>query len=212
MDEVIYADFTSPAAYLAGLRLDALAAAGEPVPDWRPVAWHPRLPRTGLSLDTEGRANQQRAVERVRSLTDPREEFPASAPGFLPHPDGPISAYAEAYLAGVGPEVRRLLLQAYWVEHRDIGNPEVLRRLLAPALKSGHSRTDAVRNFGYAVSPARMPLSTLAFHLMRDWQQAWQALGTHPDVTLVAPGRPALTGAAALDALGVVGAPQTVSA
>lgn len=201
MDEVIYADFTSPTAYLASLRVDALEADGEPIPDWRPVAWHPRLPRTGLRLDPAGTANQERAVEAARTMTDPREEFPAAAPGFLPHPDGPVSAYAEAYLAGVAPEVRRQLMHAYWVDHQDIGNPEVLRRLLAPTLRSGHSRTDAVRNFGYAVSPARMPLSNLAFQLMRDWQQAWQALGTEPALTLVARGRDALTGRAVLDRL-----------
>lgn len=212
MDEVLYADFTSPIAYLASLRMDALAADGQPVPDWRPIALHPRLPRTRLPLAADGKGNQQRAVEAARALTDPREDFPASAPGFLPHPDGAISAYAEAYLAGVAPAVRRLLMHAYWVDHKDIGSPEVLRRLLAATLKSGHSRTDAVRNFGYAVSPARMPLSNLAFQLMRDWQQAWQALGTQPGLTMAVPGRPALVGAAVLDRLGAVHVLSTAEA
>src|SRR5690606_37293450 len=115
----IYADFTDPWAYLASRRLDRLAEAGAEVPDWRAVAHRHGLPQVTLRLDAVAQANRQAELDRVRELLGPDEELPGRAPALLPHPDAPVAAYAEAYAHGYGPQVRRLLFEAYWVEGQD---------------------------------------------------------------------------------------------
>jgi hypothetical protein len=184
MSDRIYADFTDPLAYLASRRLDRIGTAGRPAPDWRAVSHRHGLPRVTLRLGAEGLAHREAELDRVRGLLHPGEELPGRAPGLLPHPDAPVAAYAEAYCAGHGTEVRRALFEAYWVDGQDIGDPEVLRRLLPPVVARRPYTGDPLHDFGYAVSPARIPLTAAAAHRVRDWQAEWLLLGTPVTFTL----------------------------
>lgn len=207
MSAVVYADFSCPACYLASLRVDRLLAAGLPTPDWRAVEHRPRLPLTGLPLTTTVRTARDRALDRVRLLADPGESLPARAPDRLPHTGSAVAAYAEAYGVGAADLVRPLLFHAYWEEGRDIGDPEVLRRLLPSALARGSITGDPVRGFGYAVTSQHGPVTTAAYRRIRQWQQDWLALGAEVALT-VATDTGVLTASAALDALRPSTAPE----
>lgn len=211
MSGTIYADFTCPASYLASLRVDRLMASGAPVPDWRAVAHRPRLPLAGLQLQTSARSTRAAAVARVRTLLEDGEDFPASVPGFLPHPSAPVAAYAEAYGAGVADLVRPLLFHAYWVDGKDIGDPEVLRKLLPPAFAEGRRTSDPVRDFGYAVTPLHSPLTTAAYRRVRQWQAEWLVLAGDVALTLTT-GVDTLVGAAVLRRLSGTRIPRTADA
>lgn len=184
MTDRIYADFTDPLAYLASRRVDQLAEAGGQPPDWRAVAHRHGLPQVSLRLDATARATRQAELERVRGLLLPGEDLPGRAPEVLPHPDAPVAAYAEAYGAGYGPEVRRALFQAYWVDGADIGDPEVLRRLLPQVISRRMYLGSPLKDFGYAVAPSRTPLTTWSAHRIRDWQAEWLRLGTPVTLTV----------------------------
>src|SRR6476469_9925423 len=151
MSLVVYADFGSPACYLASRRVDALRAAGVPV-DWRAVEADPRLPVGGGRTDVAHRDTVDREFESLDRLLLPGEELPRSTPIFRPNTRGAVSGYAEAYGAGVADDVRRLLFAAYWMRGADIGSPEMLRRLLAGPVLRGHSTSVPLSEFGYVVS------------------------------------------------------------
>jgi len=119
MSLVVYADFGSPACYLASQRTDALTAAGVPV-DWRAVETDPRLPVGGRRVDKVDGDRLERELQSLASLVLPGEEVPQSLPGFRPNTRGAVSGYAEAYVAGVADDVRRLLFDAYWMRGADI--------------------------------------------------------------------------------------------
>ncbi len=195
--DVIYADFTCPTCYLASLRVDRLLAAKLPAPDWRAVEHRPRLPFSGLRLDAAAHARRDRDLDAVRRLLRPGENLPTSAPAHLPNAASAIAAYAEAYEAGVADLVRPLLFRAYWIDGRDIGDPEVLRRLLPDAFRQGRHTSDPIRDFGYAVTSQHAPITYSAARRMREWEQDWLVLGTRVDLTLVTGGAP-LTGDEAL--------------
>ena len=193
----VYADFTCPACYLASLHQDRLVAAGLPAPDWRAVEHRPRLPFTGVRLDAAARATRDRELDDIRALAWPGEALPAHAPRLLPHTGAAVAAYAEAYGAGVADLVRPLLFSAFWIDGQDIGDPEVLRRLLPGAFRRGRRTSDPIRDFGYAVSSQRAPITHLAYSLVHRWQQDWLALGgavalTHVDGATTLTGRRAL--------------------
>jgi 2-hydroxychromene-2-carboxylate isomerase len=198
--DTVYADFTCPACYLASLRVDRLLAAGLPVPDWRAVEHRSRLPITGLRLDTAARETRDRELDEVRALALPGEILPDHAPALLSHAGSSVAAYAEAYGAGVADLVRPLLFRAYWVDGLDIGDPEVLRRLLPAAFRGGRRTADAIRDFGYAVTSQRTPITHAAFSRVHRWQQDWLALGGAVALTLVT-GFATLTGGRALNNL-----------
>jgi hypothetical protein len=90
-----------------------------------------------------------------------------------------ISAYAEAYGAGVADDVRLLLFALYWEDGVDIGNPNALRTPLAAPILRGSSLSDPLRRFGHAVSVARGPITTSAWRRIRAWRSEWQQLGPH---------------------------------
>lgn len=185
MNDVLYADFSCPISYLASQRVDRLLTAGLPVPDWRAVEYRPRLPFPGLRLDGEARATRTSRLDEARLLLQPGDEMPAEAPGFLPHTASAVAAYAEAYEAGVADLVRPLLFRAYWADGLDIGDPEVLRRLLPGAFRQGRRTTDPVRDFGYAVTSQHAPVTVAAARRMRQWEQDWLATGAPVALTLV---------------------------
>ena len=97
---------------------------------------------------------------------------------FVPNTQAAVAGYAEAYEAGVGDEVRRLLFRAYWADGADISDPEVLRRLLTAPLRRGASTAQPVARSGYAVTLAHGPVTSAAHRRIRAWDQGWHA----PDV------------------------------
>ena len=115
---------------------------------------------TGVRFDAAGRQHLQDESTTIRALLQPGEVLPADAPGFLPNTGPAVAGYAEAYGAGVAGPVRRLLFDACWTGGADIGNPEVLRRLLAGPIRAGHSTSLPLRDSGYAVSLAGGPITT----------------------------------------------------
>ncbi|HLT10579.1 MAG TPA: DsbA family protein [Micromonosporaceae bacterium] len=193
MSLVIYADFNCPWSYLASRRIDALAAAGVEA-DWRAVEADPRLPVTGQRLTADGRAALQQELSAVAGLLLPGEELPSRLPDLIPKTEAAVSGYAEAYGAGVGADVRRLLFAAYWLEGADIGDPNVLRTRLAGPILRGHSTADPLREAGFAVSVNRGPITTSAWRRVRAWRDEWNRLGRPALPVLLADGEPPASG------------------
>lgn len=175
MGLVIYSDFGSPGAYLASRRADALGAAGVQV-DWRAVEADPRAPVGGVPLTPAEREQLARELASLGDLLLPGESLPSSPPGARLNTAAAVAAYAEACGAGVADEVRRLLFSAYWERGADIGNPEVLRRLLAGPFLRSHSTSVPLREFGMAVTSTRGPITGGAARRIRDWATQWELL------------------------------------
>jgi hypothetical protein len=110
-------------------------------------------------------------------------------------PEAAVSGYAEAYGAGVGCDVRRVLFAAYRLDHLDIGNPEVLRKLLAGPIRRGHSPSMPLRDSGYAVSMSGAPITVEAWRRIQAWNREWDRRGA---LTLIEEGEPVLRGEDAL--------------
>lgn len=184
MSIVIYGDFTCPSCYLASWRAELLDHTVHAV-DWRAVAHRPSLPFTGGPAGGPAMRELTKQWAAVASLRTPGETLPGRAPSFLASSQAATAGYAEAYGAGVAERARRVLFQAYWVDGLDIGNPEVLRVLLADTILSGSSSSQPLHEWGYAVTSAHGPITTAASHLIDDWQQQWRDLGSPPEPALV---------------------------
>lgn len=197
MTLVLYGDFTSPECYLASRRVDALVAAGVDV-DWRVVEYDPQVLPVGRMLGPDDGAELERRLSGLTALLLPGEELPWRLPRMVPKTEAAVSGYAEAYGAGVGDDVRRLLFAAYWFDGADIGNPEVLRRRLAGPILRGRSPSSPLRDFGYAVAVNRAPITAGARRRIRAWRDEWAALGTGAVPTLVEDGMSPVTGETAL--------------
>lgn len=169
---VIYGCFTCPWCYLASQHSDQLA---DPLdgPQWRMVVPEPHPPVTGTRLDAADRSRLEDELAAVGVMLLPGEQLPSQAPAFVPYTSPAVAGYAEACGAGVEDVVRRLLFDAYWQHDADIGNPEVLRRLLAAPIRAGHSASWPLRESGYVVSLAGGPITTGAYDHMRNWQADW---------------------------------------
>jgi len=184
MSLVVYADFSCPYCYLASRRVDALCAGGVAV-DWRAVEHKPLMLVGGQRL---GAAEQDELTKEFVELTGgllPGEQLPWAMPGITPKTEAAVSAYAEAYGAGVADDVRRLLFALYWVEGADIGNPNVLRTPLAGPILRGNSTADPLRESGYAVSVDRGPVTTDAYRRIRAWRTEWTQLGSQSLLVLL---------------------------
>lgn len=201
MTLVIYGDFTCPACYLASWRADLLAGGDEAV-DWRAVEHEPRRPLTGEHPGPRERGCWDERWQAVQAVLLSQERLPGRLPAVVPSTRGAVAAYAEAYGAGVPDRARRLLFRACWVDGRDIGDPEVLRGLLGDTIRSGHSASPPLREWGYAVSAARGPVTTSAFRLIRDWRRAWSSSGAPQEPLLVGPDGVSVVGRAVLTELG----------
>lgn len=196
MGVVVYGDFTDPYSYLASRRVDALRAAGRAV-DWRAVESQRQVPVTG-TRDQARIADIARRRQQVATLLADGEELPGPRPGFVANTKAAVSAYAEAYGAGVANDVRRLLFALYWEHGLDIGNPNALRTPLAAPILRGNSLSDPLRRFGYAVSVTRGPITTSAWRRIRAWRAEWDTLGARELPIVVDGSGPALSGTAAL--------------
>lgn len=193
MTVVLYANFSCPYGYLASHRVDALAAVGVEV-DWRAVEREPSRPVTGRRL---GRAEIEALEQQLSELLLAGEKLPWKLPTFAPNTEAAVSGYAEAYGAGVAAEVRRVLFAAYWVDNADIGSPEVLRRRLAGPILRGHSSSAPLRDFGYAISLSRGPITTGAWRRIRAWREQWAQLNTASQPILLLEGAQPIGGAEA---------------
>lgn len=196
MGVVVYGDFTDPYSYLASRRVDALRAAGRAV-DWRAVESQRQVPVTG-TRDQARIADIARRRQQVATLLADGEELPGPRPGFVANPEAAVSAYAEAYGAGVADDVRRLLFALYWEHGPDIGSLNALRTPLAAPILRGNSLSDPLRRFGYAVSVTRGPITTSAWRRIRAWRAEWDTLGARELPIVVDGSGPALSGTAAL--------------
>lgn len=184
-DRAVYADFTSAACYLASLRTDRLLRSGRPAPDWRMVELRPRLPLKGIRLSASAQAFRARELAATREQLMPGEEFEARNPRFLPNTRAAVAAYAEAYEVGIADLARSLLFDAYWVQGADIGDPQVLRRLLAADIEQARATTDPPVRTGYVVSIQGGPVSTAAYRRIDAWQSEWLNLGIPAGLTVV---------------------------
>lgn len=200
MSLIVYGEFVGPECYLASRRVDALAAAGVDV-DWRAVE-----PRPGLGMSAERLTDADRAAlaDRLAELDDllvPGERLPRRAPAFRPHAGAAVSAYAEAYGAGVDADVRRLLFELYWRRGVDIGSPAALREPLTGPILRGSAAAYPLRESGYAVSVAGGPVTTDAYARIRSWRSQWMELG-EPELPVLFAGAARLSGTDALRRLG----------
>lgn len=210
---VLLADLTSPWAYLVHLRLDldhdldpdggpdggadSVVVAGPhgvgeearppTSPVWEAVESTTTRPWSGLRTGGPDRDRLREELALVRELALDGEDIPDDVPAVLPHPRPVAAAYAEAVTLGRGRQARGLLLRAYWQDGLDVGDPEVLRRLMPRVLVDDGALCtgDPRREWGYVVSPARGPLTDAAYHLMGRWQQRWVDLGRPGPLALV---------------------------
>lgn len=197
MNVTIYGDFTCANCYLASWRAELLDHTTHAV-DWRAVEHRPSLPFTGVRAGRPEMGELQAGWAAMAKLRMPGETPPGRAPSFVANSQAAVAGYAEAYGAGVAERARRVLFQAYWVDGLDIGNPEVLRVLLADTILSGDSSSQPLHEWGYAVTSARGPITMAAWHLIDDWRQQWQSLGAPLEPVLVDGDRAVTTGGDAL--------------
>jgi 2-hydroxychromene-2-carboxylate isomerase len=173
---IVYGDFSSLRSYLASILTDTLVGTDAAV-EWRAVQHHPRLPFPGLRLDEA--AQQCLAAEwlECRPLLSEDLTVRYRPRTFIPNTQATVAAFAEANDAGVGDEVRQLLFNAYWANGDDIGDPEVLRRLVAAPLRRGTSTARPVAQSGYAVTLAHGPVTSGAYRRIQAWNQDWHEAG-----------------------------------
>lgn len=196
----VYADFTTPDAYLASRRVDLLRAAGVAV-DWRAVEAHPELPITGRRRSVD---EQDALTARFAALTAslaPGERLPHLVPALQPKTEAAVTAVAETYGTQVADDVRRLLMQLYWTEGIDIGSPAALRTPLAGPVLRADSGAEPLGEWGFAVSVDRGPITTAAWRRIRQWQAEWRDLGAPAPLVLLVDGA-TLVGTDAVERLG----------
>jgi hypothetical protein len=195
----LYGDLTCPWSYLASRRAALLEADGVEV-DWGMVE-HDR-PVPGRRIDPEARLKAtRRDLDRVSRRLLPGEPLPHALAGFVPYTRPAVSGYAEAFLAGVGPTVRRLLFDAFWIHAVDLGDARLVRTLLVDAVRSGSPTSELLRDWGYAVDVTGAPITAEAWRLVGRWREGWARSGEIVPV-LVLDGGHRLDGAAAVEWLG----------
>lgn len=163
--------------------MSALRVFGVDV-EWRAVELDPQLPVSGRAVRDEEQREVTRCFSQLNDELVAGETMPWVAPTLVAKTEAAVSAYAEAYGAGVGEDVRRLLFELYWLHGADIGNPTVLRTPLVGPILRGHSGVDPLHRFGFAVSVDWGPITTDAFRRIRSWRSEWQDLG-RPDLPCV---------------------------
>lgn len=199
MDPVVYADFTSPLCYVAGLWVDRQAAAGTVI-DWRAVEHAPHLSLLGVtvSADTAMSALWPLSLELAEAaklpLPDGGDELPTALPPVVSNTRAAVAAYAEAVTDGVQHEIRRRLFHAIWIEGRHLSSAYDVRRIITdvtyprvpigPYLSTSLPRPmtgdpdpwTATRRQGGVIAPDGGPLTTLGYRRIRAWREQWLAL------------------------------------
>lgn len=202
MTITIYGDFTDAMSRIASIRVDALRGAGVPV-EWRAVVQHPTI-RVVSEPIGEVRHTEIAEVEntwRTESITG---EFLAwRTPTTAPAAHTAVSGFAEAVGAGVGDHVRHLLFSSYWQDNADIGNPDVLRRLLVLPILHGRSEADVLNVYGYAVAISGGPVTSDAWRRIEQWRSDYAGLD-HPQLPVCVEDGQLSTGWAALRRLGML--------
>lgn len=192
-------DLTCPWSYLASRRATLLEVDGVEV-RWAMVEHDRRRPgRAGV--EAERLARTRRDLDHVTRRLLPGERLPTALAGFVPYTRPAVSGYAEGHLAGVGPRVRRLLFDAFWMHGVDLGDARVVRTLLVDAVRSGGSPSELVRDWGYAVDVTGAPVSTDAWRLLQRWRDEWSR-GGQVVPALVVDGRHRMDGVEAVEWLG----------
>jgi hypothetical protein len=197
---VVYGDFNCPWSYLAARRATLLEAAGVAV-DWRAVEHQPWRPRR--FSDSSERFDDLRAeLTEVRAQLLPEEHLEDSLAGFVPFTKAAVNGYAEAYGAGVAPQVRQLLFDAFWNHGMDVGNARLVRTLLSDAIRGGTSASDTLRRWGYAVDVTGGPITTMGWRLVKQWREEWREDGRGTVPVVYADGGAPLFGRDAVTRLG----------
>ena len=200
MSLVVYGDFTDPLSRIASLRMDALRAAGADL-EWRSVTAVPTTQVVARPVDDETSRRIATVEEWWRDAALPGEATARSSVKVVPWGAPAVSAYAEAVVAGVADHVRTLLFRSYWVHNADIGNPDVLRGLLALPILHGRSPAEVHSESGYAVAISGGPLTTHGWRLIGQWRRQWRDLG-RPELPVVRDGDETLSGRDAVAHLG----------
>ena len=169
---ILFADFTCPWSYLAHRRLALLSADGMDV-EVRAVEHEPKRSHLGLGGDDDFQFLREE-VARVEQVLLPGESLPIELRGTVQHKGW--FAYAESYGAGVAEIAAPILFEAYWRQGVDLGNPAVVRVLLAEAVMSGTSPSDPLRRWGRCVNVTGGPMTSLAWRLVRAWRHQWSDL------------------------------------
>lgn len=185
----VYADFADPRSYVASLRFDALLSNGHPSLLWKPVQHRPTLPRDGVRLDESAHGIRGAELRQAYDTLVLGERCDARNPNFLPHTGVASTVYAAAVEFGVGPQVRRLLFDAYWVGGKDIGDSDTLRLLTGPFLDFDDNSEIGIHK------------KMSAHRVARGWQQEWLKMGTPVQLTVVSSQHSAEYGTAALSRL-----------
>lgn len=200
MSLVVYGDFTDPLSRIASLRMDALRAVGADL-EWRAVAARPTTQVLARRVDDETSRRIATVEQWWRDAALPGEATARSGVTVVPWGAPAVSAYAEAVVAGVADHVRALLFRSYWVHNADIGNPDVLRSLLALPMIHGRSPAEVHSESGYAVAISGGPLTTDGWRLIGQWRTQWRDLG-RPVLPVVRDGDETLCGRDAVARLG----------
>lgn len=200
MSLIVYGDFTDPLSRIASMRVDALQLSGHDV-QWRAVAHHHTTQVVAGPVSDRVLDRLREAHEWSAGSALPGEAVLLARPRISPCPDPPVAAFAEAVGAGVADHVRALLFDAFWRDGEDIGNPDVLRRLLAVPMIHGDSPAEVHSESGYAVAIGGGPLTTAGWRRMGAWRREWVALG-RPGLPVVCDGTDAYSGFEALEHLG----------
>lgn len=170
-----YGDFTCPWSYLSWRRSELLRQDGVDV-DWRSVEHDPWHHQSAEEAAKRYHTTSS-ALAEVESRLLPGERLPHAFTGPVPFTTAATAAYAEAVVAGVAEEARRILFEAFWLHGADLNNARVVRDLLAGVLRGRPSRSELVRLWGYAVDVSGGPITTDAWRLVREWRKDWQELG-----------------------------------
>lgn len=171
---ILYADFSCPWSHLAHHRLELLAADGLDV-EVRAVEHEPRRGQPGFPAGDDFEAFRDE-VARMRQAMLPDEDLPLELRGFVPNTRAAVSAFAESFGAGVADIVAPILFDAYWRYGHDLGNPAIVRTLVADAVMSGHSPSDPLRRWGHAVDVTGGPMTTVAWKLVLGWRRLWTGM------------------------------------
>ena len=124
---VAYSDYVCPWCYIGLPRIDRLQREFPVEVEWRPFELHPETPRTGA--DMRGRLGN---VERVRAYTQNIINLAQASgidmrmPRVVANSHLALEAAEFARASGGFDAYHRALFHAYFVEARDLGDPDVL--------------------------------------------------------------------------------------